>query len=130
MMRKRILVVEDDQAIVALLEDVLAEEYEVDEAWDCFSALDHLEHEAYDLLVVDVGLPGRDGAELVQEATARGLHRLKPILMISAYDRLLERVKRLPIQGTLRKPFRLADLERKVCTLLNSCNEKRGGLTA
>ena len=85
----RILLVEDD----ALLADGLARAlgqsgYLVDVASDGKTADTWLENETYDLAILDLGLPGLDGADVLQRLRAR--RQLVPVLILSAREALEE----------------------------------------
>ena len=76
----RILLVEDERRMAqALCEILRVEKYEVDHYADGISGLEALESGLYDLAVLDVMLPGRDGFEVVREARKKGLRT--PIIM-------------------------------------------------
>ena len=88
----RILIVDDDRALCALLADYLQREgFAVDVAHDGESALAQLRQPALrpDLLILDVMMPGRDGLETLREL--RMQHRL-PVIMLSAKGEPVDRV--------------------------------------
>ena len=72
----RILLLEDERRMAqALCEILRVEKYEVDHYADGISGLEALESGLYDLAVLDVMLPGRDGFEVVREARKKGSAR-------------------------------------------------------
>ena len=81
----RILVVEDDRKVASFLKQALREEgYSVDVASDgTEGALNALVHD-YDLLLIDVMLPGKSGLEIVREL--RSKEKTVPILLLTARD--------------------------------------------
>jgi CheY-like chemotaxis protein len=82
---KRILVVDDEEAIRLLYREELTEAgYRVDLAADGQEALQKLRTGPPDLLTVDIKMPGMDGIELVSRV--RELHRELPIIICTAYD--------------------------------------------
>ncbi|WP_426699919.1 response regulator [Rhodanobacter sp. Col0626] len=88
----RILIVDDDRALCALLADYLQREgFVVDVAHDGESALAQLRNQASrpDLLILDVMMPGRDGLDTLREL--RMQHRL-PVIMLSAKGEPVDRV--------------------------------------
>jgi two-component system, OmpR family, response regulator len=115
----RILVVEDDTGIGELVVDELTREgYAVDWAQDGDEALSLTESFPYDLLVLDLMLPGKDGFTVAQ--TLR-LHKQRvPILMLTARDGIDDRVKGLELGADdyLVKPFHLKELRARVRALL------------
>lgn len=115
----RILLVEDD----ALLADGLARAlgqagYLIDVASDGRTADAWLENEIYDLAILDLGLPGLDGADVLRRLRAR--RQLVPVLILSAREALEERVRVLDFGADdyLVKPVALAELEARVRALI------------
>ena len=115
----RILLVEDD----ALLADGLARAlgqsgYLVDIANDGKTADSWIESENFDLAILDLGLPGLDGAEVLQRLRAR--KQLVPVLVMSAREALGERIRLLDLGADdyLVKPVALAELEARVRALI------------
>ena len=107
----RILLVEDERRMVqALCEILRVEKYEVDHYADGISGLEALESGLYDLAVLDVMLPGRDGFEVVREARKKGLRT--PILMLTARGELDDKVEGLDsgADDYLTKPFMTKEL--------------------
>lgn len=107
----RILVVEDDKTLAAgLVEGLEREGFMVDSLEAAEPAEAVLQHTAYDLAIVDIGLPGMDGLELIRRVRRRGV--LTPILILTARDGLDDRVVGLDMGGDdyLIKPFLLPEL--------------------
>ena len=105
----RILVVDDEASIRDLLVKTLAlAEYEVDVAADGRSALDRMRLYPYDLLIVDLRMPGLDGLSVIREAK-----RYKadlPVLIITGYSSESSAIEavNLGVAGYLTKPFRVS----------------------
>ena len=79
----KILVVDDEPPIRRLLRTGLGTQgYAIAEAADAAEALARLETEKPDLLVLDLGLPGRNGLELLQELRAAGID--VPVVVLSS----------------------------------------------
>ncbi|MGC4880406.1 response regulator transcription factor [Micromonospora sp. DT43] len=107
----RLLLVEDDRALTALLGDLLTEEgYEVDVAGDGQHGLHHALSRDYSVLVVDRGLPVLDGLGLVTRLRAHGV--TCPVLLLTARGALNDRVEGLDAgaEDYLVKPFEVAEL--------------------
>ena len=107
----RVLVVEDDPRLAALLARWLRENaWAVDYAIDGDAALYHASITAYDVIMLDVMLPQRSGLEVCAELRKRGLRT--PILMLTARDTLGDRVAGLDTGADdyLTKPFELQEL--------------------
>jgi DNA-binding response OmpR family regulator len=115
----RILVVEDEHRLAAVLTQGLTEQgYAVDLAHDGEAGLGLAELEPYDLLVLDVLLPGLDGLALCRRLRAQGRHM--PILLLTARDAVDERVAGLDsgADDYLTKPFAFRELLARVRELL------------
>lgn len=113
----RILIVEDDAGVSSYLLAALREAgYQVDHCADGPSSLGQAP--AYDLLLLDVMLPGLDGLEVCRQL--RGQGHSTPILLITARDRLEDKVAGLDAGADdyLIKPFQLAELLARVRALL------------
>jgi DNA-binding response OmpR family regulator len=103
---KRILVVDDDARICALLKDILSNAgYGVQVAEDGLHALEILGQYAPDLLIVDRSMPRLDGLELLRKL--REGNRLIPAIMISAYgeERFWAQAIGCGAEDYLVKPF-------------------------
>ena len=83
----KILLVEDEKRMAqALVEILRLEKYEVDHCADGFSGLDAMESNVYDIIILDVMLPGMDGFEIVRNARKKGIRT--PVLMLTAKSEL------------------------------------------
>lgn len=115
----RVLIVEDDVGIGELLHDDLSDEgYAVDLAESGEAALSLLASFPFDLVVLDVTLPGLDGFAVAREI--RHQKNTIPILMLTARDRVEDRIKGLELGADdyLVKPFNLGELRARVRALL------------
>lgn len=107
----RVLVVEDERRIADFIRKGLTEAgYAVDCAYDGDEALDWVAVVEYDLIVLDVMLPQRDGVEVASTLRARNVST--PILMLTARDAVDDRVRGLDsgADDYLVKPFAFAEL--------------------
>jgi DNA-binding response OmpR family regulator len=114
----RILVVEDDPAIAAAIRSILEEAGEaVDVAGEGSDALAWAGTYPYDLVILDVVLPGMDGIAVCRELRALGAKM--PILMLTALDAIEDRVAGLDAGADdyLAKPFAGAELLARVRAL-------------
>jgi len=107
----RVLVVEDERRIADFISRGLSEQgYAVDVAYDGDEALQWVDVAQFDLIVLDVMLPVRDGVEVCRTLRERGLRT--PILMLTARDAVEDRVRGLDsgADDYLVKPFAFAEL--------------------
>jgi heavy metal response regulator len=115
----RILVVEDEHRLATVLKQGLVEQgYAVDLAHDGEEGLALAELEPYDLLILDVMLPGLDGYTVCRRLRAQGRHM--PVLMLTARDAVDDRVAGLDsgADDYLTKPFAFRELLARVRALL------------
>ena len=126
-MTEKILVVDDEEAIVDAVSYALrAAGFEVDEFGDGESALEAARSAPYDVLVVDVRLPGLSGIEITRRLrTESGV----PILMLTAMDAEVDRVLGLEAGADdyVTKPFSVAELVSRVRAILRRRDLDRAG---
>ncbi|PWB40627.1 MAG: DNA-binding response regulator [Rhodocyclales bacterium] len=116
----RLLVVEDNRDILANLADYLAlKGYEVDCAQDGLTGLHLAATQHYDLIVLDVMLPGMDGYALCQRLR-EGERRDTPVIMLTARDALDDRLQgfRIGADDYVTKPFALPELAARIEAVL------------
>jgi two-component system response regulator QseB len=114
----RILLVEDDELLGAGIQDTLSRAgYAVEWVRDGALALSALEHGAFDAVILDLGLPGMDGLDVLRRA--RGGGSVTPVLVLSARDAASQRVAGLDAGADdyLTKPFDVEELLARVRVL-------------
>ncbi|MBV9230419.1 MAG: response regulator transcription factor, partial [Chloroflexi bacterium] len=114
-----ILVVEDEHRLAYLLRRVLLEErHTVDLAHDGRAGLDLAESGTYDVVILDVMLPGIDGLEICRQMRADGV--MSPVLMLTARGAVEDRVVGLNVGADdyLTKPFAMEELLARINALL------------
>jgi DNA-binding response OmpR family regulator len=110
-----ILVIEDEQRLATLLRRVLTEErHVVDIATDGHEGLDMASSDSYDLVILDLMLPGIDGLEICRTLRANRIR--VPILMLTARGAIEDRVAGLEVGADdyLTKPFAMQELLARV----------------
>jgi DNA-binding response OmpR family regulator len=115
----RILVVDDDRRLCAVVKRGLLEEaYAVDLAYDGEEGEYLAEVNPYDLIILDIMLPNKDGIEVCHELRAKKVN--PPILMLTAKDTVEDRVRGLDTGADdyLVKPFAFSELLARVRALL------------
>lgn len=114
-LKSRILVVEDDVAVAAVLEEGLeANGFIVTVSPNGHDALLRADSDDVDLVVLDLGLPGRPGIEVLSELRARG--RVVPIVILTALDTTEETVAGLEAGADdfIGKPFELDEVVARI----------------
>jgi len=117
-MAERILVVDDDRQLTSFLERFLVKQgYSVSVAASATQMGLVMEHEDFDLLVLDVGLPDLDGFEITREI--RRTSRL-PIIMLTARDEVYDRIIGLEMGADdyMSKPFEPRELLARIKSVL------------
>jgi DNA-binding response OmpR family regulator len=121
----RILVADDDRRLTSIVKRGLVEEaYAVDVAYDGEEGEYFAEVNPYDLIILDIMMPKKDGIEVCQELRAKKINT--PILMLTARDAVEDRVKGLDAGADdyLVKPFAFNELLARIRALL-----RRNGMT-
>ncbi len=115
----RILVVDDEPALLEQISRVLRQQnYTIDSAADGEEALERLFTDPYDLVLLDIMLPGRDGFSVLAEMRAEKIST--PVLMLTARGEVEDRVRGLDLGADdyLSKPFSIAELLARIRALL------------
>ena len=115
----RILIVEDEVRLAMALQEILTEaQYEVATAYDGITALDMALRDGYDLILLDVMIPGKDG--LVVASELRRLHVKSSILMLTAKDSTNDKVMGLDCGADdyMTKPFATEELLARIRALI------------
>ncbi|NSX03341.1 heavy metal response regulator transcription factor [Cupriavidus gilardii] len=114
----RVLIVEDEPKAGAYLHKGLTESgFVVDLARDGVDGLSHARAQPYDLIVLDVMLPGMDGWQILRELRRE---QDTPVLFLTARDDLADRLKGLELGADdyIIKPFAFAELVARIRTIL------------
>ncbi|WP_305043578.1 heavy metal response regulator transcription factor [Geoalkalibacter sp.] len=123
----RILVVEDEKKVASFIKRGLEEEgYAVDVAYEGDEGLDMATHTPYDLILMDVMLPKKDGITVIREL--RGRDVATPVLCLTAKDTVDDIVQGLDSGSDdyLTKPFAFAELLARVRALIRRGTQDRG----
>ncbi len=127
-MKARILIVEDEPGLVLTLTDLLAAEgHEVESAQDGVNGLRKALEGQFDLILLDVMLPGKNGFDVCRELRQQG--RDTAVLMLTARGQVVDRVVGLKLGADdyLAKPFDPAELTARVEALLRRAGRNTYG---
>jgi len=125
MAKRRILVIEDDAAIRAGLVDALTfQGYETFQASDGTSGLAAAVQAEYDILLLDLVLPGKDGLEILREV--RSVRPTTPVIILTARGEEADRIQglRLGADDYVVKPFSVKELLARVEAVLRRSPER------
>lgn len=120
--KKRVLLVDDEIAILKLLEFILKDEYDLITRSNGFDAMSWLDNgNIPDLIISDMEMPYFNGADFVKSIKVSGYFRNIPLIVLSGSDSLENINTRIPypINGLMSKPFNPSILKEKIKTLLN-----------
>jgi two-component system alkaline phosphatase synthesis response regulator PhoP len=124
----RLLLVEDEPGLqLALSDRLVAEGYRVETADDGNKAIERATAEPFDVIILDVMLPGRDGFDVARTVRQQGVRT--PILMLTARGQVVDRVVGLKLGADdyLTKPFEMIELLARLEALLRRA--PAGGVT-
>jgi DNA-binding response OmpR family regulator len=120
----RILVVDDEKNLTEQIRMTLTQQkYTVDTAFDGQEAVDKIFVESYDLILLDIMLPEKNGFEVLSEL--RDEKKSTPVLMLTAKGAIEDRIKGLDMGADdyLAKPFSMEELLARIRALLRRSNE-------
>jgi two-component system response regulator CpxR len=118
--KSRILIIDDETSTLQMLQDFLRDEYDVTVADDLLAGTRDLLNQTYDLLILDVRLPGMGAYDYLQTLISGHHFADLPVLMVSADREAPERFVSGPKRAYLRKPLRPAALMGTLHQLLNT----------
>lgn len=112
---KRILVVDDEEITRNVLRDMLVQKgYKCSIATGGYEAMEMVEHESYDVMMVDLNMPGLSGLELLAEVKRN--YKNTRVIIITGYsteESAIEAIN-LGADGYIRKPFDIGDVVRLI----------------
>jgi two-component system response regulator HydG len=112
--KKSLLIVDDDIAHRTMLRILLGWQYEISEADDGSMAIEEVSKRHFDMLLMDIRMPGISGMEAL--GRIRSLRPEIPILMMTAYfsDEIANQVKDRGAFGCMGKPFNFEELRQTI----------------
>lgn len=119
MTQKKILVIDDDASIRALLTAALGDHYDIIEAYDGLSGIEMAESDNPDLLICDLLMPTMTGKEFIEIAKKKNIIPNIPILVVTASQYVSPEKLLIPKEDIIFKPFSMEYLLEKVAIKLN-----------
>ncbi len=126
---RRLLLVEDEPGLVMTLTDrLIAEGYEVQSAMTAPEGLDAATTGAFDIILLDVMLPGGNGLDVCRELRQRGVQ--SPVLMLTARGQVFDKVVGLKLGADdyVVKPFEMAELLARIEAVLRRSATNAGAV--
>lgn len=123
----KILIIEDDKAIrMGLQDDLLAEGYEVEFAVTGPEGLEKAQQPGYDLILLDLMLPGMDGLDVCKELRRKNIPT--PIIMLTAKSQDFDKIIGLELGADdyITKPFHSVELRARIKAVLRRSNGQNG----
>jgi DNA-binding response OmpR family regulator len=111
---KRILVVDDDVGILESFDVLLGDQHEMVGAQNGYQALEKLKEQAYQLVFLDIKMPGMNGIEVLRWIKNESSDTRVVIITALPQEEYEEEVRQLGIDGYVRKPFDVREVERIV----------------
>ncbi|MDX1259587.1 MULTISPECIES: response regulator [unclassified Exiguobacterium] len=120
-MKGRLLIAEDEPGIRNLLAQLFrAQGYTTDVAVDGLETIERLKETEYDLLLMDVNMPGRTGLEVLRHQDEVG-RRIRTILMTALDEKeAMDEAKRLGVVAFFGKPFDIFELKKEVTVQISN----------
>jgi len=122
----RLLIVEDQSELREILRKQLCEQgYAADACPDAYSAQNYLESAEYDIAILDIGLPGMDGLELLDWIRKKDMD--VQVLMLTAMDSIEDKVRGLDLGADeyMTKPFAFEELLARLRMLTRKKNRSK-----
>lgn len=127
---KRILLVEDDPNISRnIIEALQADQYDVESVFDGVLAEKLLKRTAYDCVILDINLPGKNGYDVCRDF--RTYNASTPVLILTAFDELDDKVQGFDVGADdyLTKPFYMKELMLRVNSLVKRTHRNENHLS-
>ena len=123
--RKRILVVDDEKETLEYIHDILEDRYDVFTAPDGRRALEILDRESVDLVLLDIAMQEMDGNKVLQKIRSMPRTESLPVCIVTAIaaHKQEQDSRRLGANDYLIKPFHIETLVDKVASLLGESEE-------
>jgi len=112
----KVLIVEDIEANIDILMDALGDDYDVSVAMDGETALENLEIEVPDIILLDIMMPGMDGYEVCSRIKANKAMAEIPIIFLTAMTDINSKTKGFELGAVdyITKPFEILEVKDKV----------------
>lgn len=117
-----ILIIEDEKILSNTIKDILKRDYEIDQAFDGKEGELYAKQDIYDVIILDLMLPFKNGYEILEEIRREGI--MTPVLILTAKDSLDDKLKGFKngADDYLTKPFAKEELKARVEVMIRRNN--------
>ena len=126
-MKKKILIIEDEEKIARFIELELSHEgYDIDKAFNGRQGLEMVESDHFDLVLLDIMLPGEDGVSILKKLRANPKTRNLPVILLTAKESEYDKVIGLDsgADDYVAKPFGIMELISRIKAVLRRCGHE------
>ena len=118
----KILLVEDEKNLSNAIKELLEDEYDIEQAFDGQEAELYAKQDIYDVIILDLMLPIKNGYEVLDEIRSEGI--LVPVLILTAKDALNDKLKGFQkgADDYLTKPFAKEELKARIDAMIRRNN--------
>lgn len=123
----KVLVVDDTEANIDILVDALEDDYDLSVAMDGEQALEIVQEELPDLILLDIMMPGMDGYEVTQQIKSNPKTRDTAIILVSALQETNQKIQGFSLGAVdyITKPFDIEEVKARVQRQLELCRERQ-----
>ena len=118
----RILLIEDEEILSNTIKNVLKDDYEVDQAFDGVEGELYAKQDIYDVIILDLMLPGKNGYEVLAEIRKEKI--MTPVIILTAKDGLNDKLQGFQkgADDYLTKPFEKEELKARIMAIARRNN--------
>lgn len=125
-MKEKILISEDEQELAKAVKTILSfSGYEVEVAYNGEEAINKVKNNVFDVIIMDIMMPIKDGIEALKEMREMGVHT--PVILLTAKSQIDDKVEGLDAGANdyLTKPFDKKELLARIRAMIRTNNEKK-----
>ena len=125
-MKEKILISEDEQELAKAVKTILSfSGYEVEVAYNGEEAINKVKKNVFDVIIMDIMMPIKDGIEALKEMREMGVHT--PVILLTAKSQIDDKVEGLDAGANdyLTKPFDKKELLARIRAMIRTNNEKK-----
>ena len=125
-MKEKILISEDEQELAKAVKTILIfSGYEVEVAYNGEEAINKVKNNVFDVIIMDIMMPIKDGIEALKEMREMGVHT--PVILLTAKSQIDDKVEGLDAGANdyLTKPFDKKELLARIRAMIRTNNEKK-----